>query len=137
MNLQLLKLAVAGAGDLDAAFALAREGRAQCIDAIATNTIVTQRARLAELAIAHRLPMLGDFPVLVEAGFLMSYGADLNALGRRAASYVDKILKGAKPGELPIERPSEFELVINRRTERALGIALPAAFLARANRLIE
>ncbi len=137
MNLRLQRLEVGSSADLEPAFARARDRQAQCLNAIATNTIVTHAARLAELAIAHRLPMLGDFPLLVEAGFLMSYGADLNALARRAAGYVDKILKGARPGDLPIEQPSEFELVINRRTERALGIALPAAFLARANRMIE
>ncbi len=137
LGLQAQLLEVSGPGDFEAAFKRATQGRAQGLYAISTNTIVTYRARLAELSLSHRLPSVSDFPLLAEAGFLMSYGADLDALGRRAATYVDKILKGARPGDLPIERPTEFELVINLKTARSLGITLPQTVLLRANRVIE
>ena len=137
LGLQVQLLEVSGPDDFEAAFKRATQGRAQGLYAISTNTIVTYRSRLAELSVSYRLPSVSDFPLLADAGFLMSYGADLDALARRAATYVDKILKGARPGDLPIERPTEFELVINLKTARALGITLPHAVLLRANRLIE
>jgi len=137
LGLQAQLLEVSGPGDFEAAFKRAAQGRAQGLYAISTNTIVTYRSRLAELSVSYRLPSVSGFPLLAEAGFLMSYGADLDALGRRAATYVDKILKGARPGDLPIERPTEFELVINLKTARSLGITLPQAVLLRANRVIE
>lgn len=137
LGLQLQMLEVSGADDFEAAFKRATQGRAQGLYAIDTNTIVTHRFRLAELAVSARLPSVSGFALLAEAGFLMSYGTDINALGRRAATYVDKILKGARPGDLAIERPTEFELVINRKTAGALGIALPRSLLLRADRVIE
>ncbi len=137
LGAQLQVVEVGGPADFEPAFDSLRRGRAQGLYAISTNTVVSSRARLAELAIGHRLPMIGGFTLLAEAGFLMSYGAALDALARRAAGYVDRILKGARAGDLPVERPTEFELVLNRGTERALGITLPQAVLARANRLIE
>ena len=130
-------LAVKSPADLEPALARAAQARVQGVMAIATNLVVSNRQRIAEIALAHRLPTISEFSIMTQAGFLMNYGANLDALGRRAAGYVDKILKGARPGDLPIERPSEFELVINRRTEGALGIALPQAMLLRADRLIE
>jgi putative ABC transport system substrate-binding protein len=136
LGLQLQRLEVGVAEDLPAAFERAVRNRAQALYAVSTNTIVTSRTRIAELAVAHGLPSIGDFPLLAQAGLLMSYGADLDALGRRAATYIDKILKGARPGELPIERPTDFELVINRGTARALGRTLPEALLLRADRVI-
>ena len=135
LTLQLLE--ISGPKDFEAAFQRAQQGRAQGVYAISTNTIVTYRSRLAELSVNYRLPSIGDFSLMAEAGFLMSYGADLNALGRRAATYVDKILRGARPGDLPIERPTEFELVINKETARVLGMMLPQATLLRASRVIE
>ena len=137
LGLQLQMLEVSAPDDFDATFKRATEARAQGLYAIETNTIVTQRSRLAELALSARLPSVTGFSLLAEAGFLMSYGADLDALGRRAATYVDKILKGARPGDLAIERPTEFELVINRKTADALGITLPNSLLVRANRVIQ
>jgi len=137
LGLQLQVLEVSGPDDFEAAFKRAAQERAQALYAIATNMIVSHRSRLAALSISARLPSITEFPLLAEAGFLISYGADLDALGRRAATYVDKILKGARPGDLPIERPTVFELVINLRTAKAIGTTLPPAVLARANRLIE
>ncbi|MEO6409937.1 MAG: ABC transporter substrate-binding protein [Burkholderiaceae bacterium] len=137
LGLEMHWLAVKSHADLEPALSRAAQQGVQGLMAIATNLIVSSRQHLAALARQHRLPTISEFSIMTQAGFLMSYGANLDALGARAASYVDKILRGASPGDLPIERPSEFELVINRRTEAALGITLPQAMLLRADRLIE
>ena len=137
LGLELQLLEVSDPVDFEPAFARALQGRAQGLDALATNLIVTHRRRLADLAQRQRLPSITEFSLMAQAGFLLSYGADLNALGRRAATYVDKILKGAHPGELPIERPTHFELVVNLGAARAMGITLPKAFVLRADRVIE
>jgi putative ABC transport system substrate-binding protein len=97
----------------------------------------THRARLVELAVTSRLPVVYGNREMVEAGGLMSYGVDFADLYRRAATYVDKILKGAKPGDLPVEQPTKFELVINLKTAKALGLTLPPSLLARADQLIQ
>jgi putative tryptophan/tyrosine transport system substrate-binding protein len=97
-----------------------------------------QRTPLAELALKHRLPtMFVSSRENVEAGGLMSYGADRNDLVRRAALYIDKILKGAKPAELPVEQPTKFQLVINLKTAKATGLDIAPAMLARADEVIE
>ena len=98
---------------------------------------VSQRARIVEFVAEHRLPAIYESRDFVEAGGLMSYGPNISDLYRRAASYVDKILRGAKPGDLPIEQPTKFELVINLKTANALGITVPPALLARANEVIQ
>jgi putative ABC transport system substrate-binding protein len=93
--------------------------------------------RIAELAVKSRLPAMYFLKFYVEAGGLMSYSADLIEIWRRAAVFVDKILKGAKPGDLPIEQPTTFELVINLRTAKALGLTVPPSLLLRADHVIE
>jgi putative tryptophan/tyrosine transport system substrate-binding protein len=98
---------------------------------------MSQRAPLAELALKHRLPGVFGTRENVEAGGLMSYGADLNDLYRRAALYVDKILKGVKPADLPVEQASKYELIINLKTANTLGLAVPPTLLARADEVIE
>jgi putative tryptophan/tyrosine transport system substrate-binding protein len=92
---------------------------------------------LAELALAHRLPGMFGSKENVEAGGLISYGADLNDLARRSAAYIDKILKGAKPADLPVEQASKYQLVINLKTAKALGLEVSPTLLARADEVIE
>jgi putative ABC transport system substrate-binding protein len=93
--------------------------------------------RVAQLGIAHRLPVFSSSRVLTEAGSLASYGPDQAALARRSALYVQKILNGAKPSDLPIEQPTKFEVVVNARTAKSLGLSLPQSILLRADRIIQ
>lgn len=136
LGLELLWLEVNSPADFERAFASALQSRSQGLYAPGTNLIVTHRQRLAELAQRQRLPTISDFALIAQAGFLLSYGADLDALNRQAASYVDRILKVAAPGELPFERPSHFELVANMAVARAMGITLPSAIVLRIDRVI-
>jgi putative ABC transport system substrate-binding protein len=93
--------------------------------------------RVADLALQHRLPMIAGDPGLVEAGCLMAYQVDYPDMWRRAAGYVDKILKGAKPADLPFEQPAKFAFIINLKTAKALGLTIPPSLLARADQIIE
>jgi len=102
-----------------------------------TPLFVTNRARLVEAVAASRLPAIYTARVYVEGGGLMSYGPDVPDLWRRAAVYVDKILKGAKPGDLPVEQPTAFELAINNRTAKAMGVVIPPSLALRADRVVE
>jgi putative ABC transport system substrate-binding protein len=97
---------------------------------------VSQRQPIAQLALQHRLPMMGEGRRFAEAGALVSYAPSAGAMVRHAASFVDRIFKGARPGELPFERPTTFELVLNRRTAQTLGLALPRQWLLRADEVI-
>jgi putative ABC transport system substrate-binding protein len=96
-----------------------------------------ERTRLVDLAAKNRLPTVFSFRSYVDSGGLMSYGANVSDMFRRAAAYVDKILKGAKPGDLPVEQPTKFELVINLRTAKALRLTIPPSLLGRADQIIE
>ena len=98
---------------------------------------VTHRARLVDAVAGSRLPAIYPARLYVEAGGLMSYGPNLPDLWRRAAAYVDKILKGAKPGDLPVEQPTTFELVINNRTAKAMGLTIPPSLVLRADEIVE
>ena len=130
-------VAAATAEEFDAALAsMAREGVGGLFVLPSPLTLI-QRTRLAELALKHRLPTMFGVRENVEAGGLMSYGADRNDLARRAALYIDKILKGAKPAELPVEQPTKFQLVINLKTAKAIGLDIAPAMLARADEVIE
>ena len=119
------------------AFAAAVRERAGAIFVIEEATLRPYRARILSLAAKHRLPVASVYRSFTEAGGLLSYGADLPALFRRAAAYVDKILKGATPGDLPVEQPTKFELVINLKTAKALGLTIPSSLLQRADQVIE
>jgi len=99
--------------------------------------MTNQRQQIAQLALKHRLPSITTSRIYAEAGALINYGQDYAAYFRRAATYVDKIFKGAKPSELPIEQPNIFELIVNRKTANALGLTIPNALLLRADQVIE
>jgi ABC-type uncharacterized transport system substrate-binding protein len=137
LGVQLLMVSARTVEEFDGAFATMTRQRAGGFLVVASPLSVSQRVPLAELALKHRLPGMFGTKENVEAGGLMSYGADLNDLHRRAALYVDKILKGVKPAELPVEQASKYELVINLKTAKALGIEIPATVLARADEVIE
>src|SRR5262249_52395044 len=121
----------------DRAFASMRTARAQALIVVVDPLTVRYRGRITELAAQNRLPSMYGFREFADAGGLMTYGANMPDLCRRAAIYVDKILKGAKPADLPIEQPTTFELVINLKTAKALGVTIPPALLVRANHVIE
>jgi putative tryptophan/tyrosine transport system substrate-binding protein len=134
-GVKLQYLDVLGPKDIDTAFREAGIARADAVLMLVA-TGVPQRKQVVELAVKSRLPVISGRPELVEAGGLMTYGASLNDLYRRAATYVDKILKGAKPADLPIEQPTKFELVINLKTAKQIGLTIPPNVLARADRVI-
>jgi putative ABC transport system substrate-binding protein len=121
----------------DEAFTVLQRDRAEALLVVTDPLIFSQRNRIARFAFESRVPGVYEFKPFVEYGGLMSYGPDLNALWRRGAYYVDKILRGAKPGDLPVEQPTHFELVINLKTAKALGLTIPPALLARADEVIE
>jgi putative ABC transport system substrate-binding protein len=113
------------------------EGRADALYVCAVPLLNTNRAEINRLALAGRLPTVYGFREAVEAGALMSYGPSIPDLFRRTADYVDKILRGAKPGDIPVEQPTKFELVFNLVTAKALGLAIQPALLAQADEVIE
>jgi putative ABC transport system substrate-binding protein len=137
LNVAVQRVPVAAADNFEAAFASMTRERVDGFVELGSPLFFNYRARLADLALKHRLPGAFDFRELVEAGGLMSYGADINDLHRRAALYIDKILKGAKPADLPVEQASKYRLVINLKTARALGLEIPPTLLARADEVIE
>jgi putative tryptophan/tyrosine transport system substrate-binding protein len=111
--------------------------RAEAIIVTHDTMTVGNRAHIADLALARRLPTISASSLFAEAGGLMHYGPDLPQMFRRAATFVDKILKGAKPADLPVEQPTKFQLVINLRTAKVLGLTLPQSLILRADRVIE
>jgi len=137
LRVSLQPLEVRDAGEFEAAFdSMTRAGADGLI--VLSDTFATfHRARLADLAAKHRLPTVYGHGQYVEAGGLMSYGPSLTDTFRHAAGYVDKILKGAKPADLPVEQPTKFELIINLKTAKALGLEVPPTLLARADEVIE
>ena len=137
LGVQLLMLPARTAEDFEGAFStMAREDIRNCV-AVATPVIVNYREQLGELALKHRVAGVYGGKENVEAGGLISYGADYNDLVRLATSYIDKILKGAKPADLPVEQASKYLLAINLKTAKALGLTVPPTLLARADEVIE
>jgi putative tryptophan/tyrosine transport system substrate-binding protein len=137
LGLKLLSLEVRSLDDFEGAFARAKEERAQALITTTGARINTQLRRVLDLAAKNRLPAIYHYSEFVEAGGLMSYGPDNTDLWRRAATYVDKILKGAKPGDLPIEQPKKFELIINLNAAKQIGVTIPPNVLARADKVIK
>jgi putative ABC transport system substrate-binding protein len=137
LGIMLQSLPVPGADDIDAALRSAEQASAQALFVMEDPMIQSNRTRIAEFALRKHWPSIGEFRPIVDAGGLMSYGPNNIDLWRRAASYVDKIFKGANPGDLPVEQPIKFELVINLKTARAIGVTVPTILLATADDLIE
>jgi putative ABC transport system substrate-binding protein len=137
LNLHLQDLDITEVNDFRGAFIAAREGGADAVLLVESPQAVVNRALIAKLALEGRLPVMSEFSRVVEAGGLISYGPDLSDLFARAASYVDKILNGAKPTDLPIEQPTKFELIINLKTAKALGVTVPPPLLASADEVLE
>ena len=137
LRVQLKIVPAQDADEFDAALSAMKEANATALLVVASPLYLGERTRLAEAALKHRLPGMFSFRANAEAGGLMSYGADLLAMNRRAADYVDRILKGAKPADLPVEQARDYELVINLKTAKALGLTIPESVLLRANRVIE
>ncbi len=126
-----------GTADFDGVFSELTNARAGGLVVLSTPMFSSERTRLVDLAARHRLPTMFSFRSYVDAGGLMSYGPNVADLFRRAATFVDKILKGAKPVDLPVEQPTKFELAINLKTAKALGLTIPPSLLQRADQVIE
>ena len=136
LNLFVRVVEVQTREELDRAFAALRSEPPDAVLVSSDTFFLANAQRVAELALASHLPVLSTGRPLVEAGILAAYGADLNAVARRSASYVQRILRGAKPGDLPVEQPTKFELVINLKTAREIGLTIPQSVLARADEVI-
>jgi putative tryptophan/tyrosine transport system substrate-binding protein len=137
LSLRILSLEASKADDFEPAFVAMVRERADALSVFADPFLSTHRARLAQLAAKNRLPAMYGNSEYVEAGGLMSYAPSFSDMSRRAATYVDKILKGAKPADLPVEQPMKFELVINLKTAKQIGLTIPPNVLARADRVIK
>lgn len=137
LGIEVHRVRVKGPEDIDAAFADIMRWHPQALTLAAGTLFLSNRQRIVELAAKHQVPMIYWHPDFVDAGGLMSYAAERLDLHRRAAIHVDKILRGAKPGDLPIEQPTKFELVINAKTAKALGLTIPQSLLLRADRVLE
>jgi len=137
LGVTLLPLEARELNDVDRAFAVMRNQQPGALIVFGDQMFGTHQKRLAELALKSRLPAIWAQKENVDAGGLMSYGTNFDDLYRRAAGYVDKILKGAKPADLPVEQPTKFELVINLKTAKALGLTIPQSVMLRADQVIE
>jgi len=136
LDLEVHTVEIRRSEDIVAAFE-ALNGRAEALYVVIDPLVNTHRVRINTLALAARLPTMWSHRELVEAGGLMSYGPNFPDLFRRAGDYVDKILRGAKPGDIPVEQPTKFDLVVNLTTAKALGLTIPESFLSRADEVIE
>ena len=137
LGLQLQVLDARGPSEFEAAFAAMRKGHADALLILVDPMLFGQRNRLANLALTNRLPAVSGLREFAGAGILVTYGANLSDLFRRAATFVDKILKGAKPANLPVEQPTKFDLVINLKTAKALGVTISSSLLLRADQVID
>jgi len=135
LKVQLQYLDILTPKDIGSAFETATKGRAEAVLALSSFVIISQRAQISELARKNRLPAIYPWPEFVEDGGLMTYGANSNDLFRRAATYVDKILKGSKPYDLPVEQPTKFEFIINLKAAKEIGLTIPPNVLARADKI--
>jgi putative ABC transport system substrate-binding protein len=137
LGLEIQSLQVRSPSNFESAFKAAIAGQARALQVLGSGLIISNRNRIAEFATKNRLPTMFADAAHVEAGGLMSYGPNALDLYRRAATYVDKILKGAKPADLPVEQPMKFELVINLKTAKQIGLTIPPNVLARADKVFK
>jgi len=137
LGIEFQLLRVQGPADLEEAFQAAVRGRSGAVIILPNPFFSVHAGRVAELALKHHLPTMANDPGVVEAGGLMQYSVDYPDMWRRTASYVDRILKGTKPGDLPIEQPAKFRLVINLRAAKALSLTIPPSLLLRADEIIQ
>jgi putative ABC transport system substrate-binding protein len=137
LRIRLQRLGARGPEEFDAAFAAMARVRAEALLIAGSSMIMVHRVKLAELAVKGRLPTITGVREYVESGALMAYGVNMSDFNSRAATYVDKILKGAKPADLPVEQPTKFELVINLKTAKVLGLTTPQSLLLRADEVIQ
>lgn len=137
LGVHIQSLDVRRIADFDGAFEAAMRARTEALLVISSRFLNVNRPRIVEFASMQRLPLVTGWGAWARAGGLMSYGPDLDVLARRVATYVDRILKGAKPGDLPVEQPTRFELAINLKTAKSLGLPLAPSILARADHIIE
>ena len=137
LRVQLQAVALRTGAELEGVFAAIAREHAQAVLVLGSPFVLAERQRLGELAIRYRLPTMHQLREAVEAGGLMSYTPDFSDLYRRGAIYVDKILRGARPADLPVEQPTKYELVINRNTAKVLGLTIPPSLLHRADQVIE
>jgi putative ABC transport system substrate-binding protein len=136
-GLQIQTLEARNPGDISGAFTAMARGGVGAVLIYGSSLLYARRAAIGELAMKNRLPTMCSAAEWMDAGFIMSYGTSLNEMYRRAPYFVAKILKGAKPGDLPVEQPTKFELVINLKTAKALGLTIPPSLLLRADQVIE
>jgi putative ABC transport system substrate-binding protein len=136
LGVRLQSVEVRAAAELDGAFRSVTGGRADAMIVVPSRLLNLNAKRIAAFAVERRLPAVSMWGFFAEAGGLMSYGPNIDAMIRRAATHADKILKGARPGDLPIERPTRFELVVNLKTAKALGLTIPQSILVRADQVI-
>jgi putative ABC transport system substrate-binding protein len=137
LGLELLLLPMHGPADLVGAFQAATRGRVQALIVIDDVVTTQHRVEILNLAATHTLAVISQYKAFAEAGALLAYGPSLSAMYRRTAYYVDRILKGANAGDLPVEQSTKFDLVINLKTAKALGVTIPPSLLARADEVIE
>lgn len=137
LKMTLLRLEARGASDIDGAFESAVAQKAQAVLTGNSPNFNSARRRIAELALKHRLPAIMPYPAFADDGGLLAYGVYVSGMYRQAGTVMAKVLLGAKPQDLPIERPTRTELAVNRKTARTLGVTIPTSFLARADRVIE
>jgi len=137
LKVTLKSIEIRASGDIEPALSMIGKDHPDAIVVFADPLTASHRQQIAEQALRLRLPMISELREFAQAGALISYGASLVDLFRRGAGYVDKILKGAKPADLPVEQPSKFELIINLKTAKALGLTIPPSVLARADEVIQ
>ena len=137
LGLRLEIFEVRSSMDLDATFARIRDSRSDALTLVPELLFFVERARIAELALKNRLPLVAEHRLQAEAGAVLVYNGSLREVYRQAAKYIDQILKGAKPADLPVQEPATFELIINRKTAKAIGLSVPQSLLELADRVID